>query len=256
MVTFYPVPTINSTPFGITVGPDGALWFTEETGNKIGRITTSGVITEYSIPTVNSTPYGITAGPDGALWFTEGAGEQIGRITVAGVITEYPGASGEPLGITQGPDGALWFTAMNDIGRITTSGVINEYPTPNMYGNFPISSGSDGSLWFAASGYVSTVIGKAPACGLGLRAKFADGTLTMKFDLGINTPATFNILLHTATGATELFSKEVLEVVPPRAFTLDRNELPDLGDATIQAVLTAGAGQAICSEWTGVDISQ
>ena len=57
--------------FGITVGPDGALWFTEENGDKIGRITTAGDITEYPIPTVPAAPSEITTGPDGALWFTE-----------------------------------------------------------------------------------------------------------------------------------------------------------------------------------------
>ena len=41
-VTEFPVPTAVSQPAEITVGPDGAIWFTEEGGNKIGRITTSG----------------------------------------------------------------------------------------------------------------------------------------------------------------------------------------------------------------------
>ena len=51
-ITEFTVPTVNSQPAGITVGPDGALWFTEENGHKIGRITTDGAITEYQIPTV------------------------------------------------------------------------------------------------------------------------------------------------------------------------------------------------------------
>jgi streptogramin lyase len=42
----FPIPTPNSQPLGITPGPDGALWFTENEGNKIGRITTAGAITE------------------------------------------------------------------------------------------------------------------------------------------------------------------------------------------------------------------
>jgi streptogramin lyase len=46
----FPIATPNSVPQGITMGPDGALWFTEALGNKIGRITTAGVITEYTIP--------------------------------------------------------------------------------------------------------------------------------------------------------------------------------------------------------------
>ena len=37
----------GSYPFGITTGPDGNLWFTEYTGDRIGRITPQGVISEY-----------------------------------------------------------------------------------------------------------------------------------------------------------------------------------------------------------------
>ena len=38
-ITEYPVPTTNSVPVDIPRGPDGALWFSEFFGNKIGRIT-------------------------------------------------------------------------------------------------------------------------------------------------------------------------------------------------------------------------
>jgi hypothetical protein len=37
-VTEYPLSTPNSTPAGITGGPDGAVWFTEFSADKIGRI--------------------------------------------------------------------------------------------------------------------------------------------------------------------------------------------------------------------------
>jgi virginiamycin B lyase len=67
VVTQYLVPTIASRARGDHVtGPDGALWFTEWTGNNIGCITTTGAITEYPLPTVNSGPAGITAGSNGA----------------------------------------------------------------------------------------------------------------------------------------------------------------------------------------------
>ena len=153
----YPLPTVDAVPFEITIGPDGALWFTEFVGNKIGRITTSGVITEYPIPTQGSQPYGITAGPDGALWFTEYGGDNIGRITTGGVITEYPipTQGSQPYGITAGPDGALWFTEIvsHNIGRITTEGVITEYLLPAPAQGLPrgITAGPDGALWYAVS---------------------------------------------------------------------------------------------------------
>ena len=114
----FAVPTAASAPCGITVGPDGNLWFTEG-ANKIGRITTAGVITEFPVPTAASGPTGITMGPDGNLWFTETAANKIGRITTAGVITEFPvptAASG-PTGITMGPDGNLWFTETGDFNK-------------------------------------------------------------------------------------------------------------------------------------------
>jgi len=41
--------------------------------DRIGRITTGGVITELAVGAV-SNPQGIVTGPDGALWFTESAG--------------------------------------------------------------------------------------------------------------------------------------------------------------------------------------
>lgn len=61
----------NSGPFGIALGSDGAVWFTEITGNKIGRLDTDGKIIEYDLPEKASFPSMIVAGPDGALWFTE-----------------------------------------------------------------------------------------------------------------------------------------------------------------------------------------
>ena len=81
--TEFAIPTVPATPYAITSGPDGSLWFTEYSrfANKIGRISVEGTIAEFSIPTDASIPAGITAGPDGNIWFTEGRGNKIGRIT-------------------------------------------------------------------------------------------------------------------------------------------------------------------------------
>lgn len=80
VITVFPLPTANSSPFGITSGPDGNLWFTERAGNKIGRITPVGTVTEFTIPTANAQPQGIVTGPDGLVWFTEFNGNKIGKI--------------------------------------------------------------------------------------------------------------------------------------------------------------------------------
>jgi streptogramin lyase len=156
--TEYPIPTADSGPRGITAGPDGNLWFTEAVGNKIGRITTDGMITEFSGTPALDQPFSITAGPDGNLWFTDVDANKIGRITTDGMITEFslPRFDSFPQRITAGPDGNLWFTegglpGGNKIGRITTDGVINkkEFPVPTPAGApNDITAGPDRKLWF------------------------------------------------------------------------------------------------------------
>ncbi len=152
-ITEFPINTINSAPYGITMGPDGNLWFTESNCNKIGRITPIGSITEFTIPSSASDPTNIVAGPDGNLWFTEQAANKIGRITVNGSITEYgvPTSQSSPYGITTGSDGNLWFTEVdgNQVGRITPSGSITEYSVPTSQSlPYGITAGPDGALWF------------------------------------------------------------------------------------------------------------
>ena len=149
-----------SGPQGITVGPDGALWFTDS-ADKIGRITTQGQVTEFALPKFVSYPEKfpaqIIAGPDGALWFTE-TGDQIGRITLQGKVTEFALSSpkaGYEMGITVGSDGALWFTEpeLNKIGRITTQGQVSEFALPiARMGPAEITAGPDGALWFTQPG--------------------------------------------------------------------------------------------------------
>jgi virginiamycin B lyase len=157
------IPTKNSQPSGITAGPDGNIWFTESSGNKIGRVV-SFKVNEYPLPSPSSEPRGITAGPDGALWFTEGAGNRIGRITTAGRITQFtvPTARSDPARIAAGADGALWFTeqAGGRIGRITTAGKITQYPLPtSATGPFGITAGPDGNIWFTegAAGKIGVI---------------------------------------------------------------------------------------------------
>ena len=155
MVTNYNDPSIMG-PWGITAGPDGALWFAnaDDDRNSIGRITTAGTVTSYTSPAINH-PSGITAGPDGALWFTNYSGNSIGRITTSGTVTSYtgPGIS-SPWGITAGPDGALWFTnnGNSTLGRITTSGTVTNYTGTGISEPAEITAGPDGALWFTNFG--------------------------------------------------------------------------------------------------------
>jgi streptogramin lyase len=149
---------------GITVGPDGNLWFTENSVDKIANVDpTLTTIHEFSMGiTAGAAPVNIVTGPDGALWFTESnnaATGAIGRITTAGVVTNEfllagAGNNNDPEDITVGPDGALWFTeaGTSQIGRITTAHAITTFTLPTGSNPEGITSGPFGQLYFAESG--------------------------------------------------------------------------------------------------------
>ena len=121
-------------PGDITAGANGNLWFLEldgrmddrtVDGNRVARITPSGVVTEFTIPTPHSGPINIAVGPDKNIWFT--GRDKLGRVTADGVITEFPLAPNtRPTGLSAGSDrrppdlltNKLWYAAAgsNKIG--------------------------------------------------------------------------------------------------------------------------------------------
>jgi streptogramin lyase len=163
---------------GITLGPDGNLWFTtlnQAGGNMIGAITTAGGIASVpsgnALTQVNSPelPTGgdITPGPDGNMWIAQRDGQVVGQITIDGAsqftyVPPTPNSS--PAQITAGSDGTLWFTeaAASNIGHIRPDGSIVEFPTPTP-GAYPlgIASGPRGLIVFTEPlvnkiGFIST----------------------------------------------------------------------------------------------------
>jgi virginiamycin B lyase len=151
------VPTDASSPNYLTVGPDGAIWFTLFDTDRIGRVPLAGgAITEFRV-TPFSSPADIATGRDGNLWFTLQDTGKIGRMTPTGTLTEFdiPTASSLPRSIIAAPDGMLYFTqiAGGKIGRVSMSGAITEF-MPNWAGVVPRGLDVDaaGNLWFADSG--------------------------------------------------------------------------------------------------------
>ncbi len=56
------------------------MWFTEQGGNRVARITPGGTVTEFSVGiSLGALPSGITGAPTG-IWFTEPGLDRIGRV--------------------------------------------------------------------------------------------------------------------------------------------------------------------------------
>jgi len=174
--------TIGFVALGaITVGADGALWFTEPLDRKIGRLTVTGQYTDYCVPRGQLSFWGgnLVTGPDGALWFVLNHGA-LGRITLRGATSRSwplsdPGHFYSGYLIV-GPDHAFWLVGSGDIVRIPPPLNASNAPAPRPLSGtrfplgpprFPHASvtadasvvvGPDGALWFAGSGYKSKSI--------------------------------------------------------------------------------------------------
>lgn len=156
--------------FGITWGPDAAVWFVSGTtsdsgglsGGFIGRMTTMGTVTKYTLPAstsgLDNGGDSIVPGPDGALWFDLPPQGAVGRITVSGTVSEFalPGSEHgtSELGdedLTAGPDGAMWIASFwtGGIQRVTTGGNVSTIAAPSSLSS--ITSAPDGDLWFTTA---------------------------------------------------------------------------------------------------------
>jgi virginiamycin B lyase len=133
---------------GITRGPDGAIWFAQDTPARIGRIASDRSVEYFST--------GISQAPSANLWFTEPEG-LIGRVTPTGALTEFAAPDALPVEITAGSDGNIWFTDFRKrVGRVTPTGKIKEFSVPsNVNEPGAIATGRDGSLWYGVDGHVA-----------------------------------------------------------------------------------------------------
>lgn len=129
VVTEYTGLTTGAKPEGITLGPDGNIWFAEYGIGKVGRLTLPSTVNgapeidEFSLPTANSQPWGIVSGPDGNLWIAESATGKVARMTTSGAaMGEFSLTNGVPGFITAGADGNMWAAELNNdtVARITT----------------------------------------------------------------------------------------------------------------------------------------
>src|SRR6266852_1591360 len=86
------VPTPKSRPHDPTAAPDGALWYTGQLANKLGRLDPkTGAIQEFPLKMPESGPHGLVADAEGNIWLTANFKAYIGKLDPrTGQVTEYP----------------------------------------------------------------------------------------------------------------------------------------------------------------------
>jgi streptogramin lyase len=178
------VRRLDTSPNDLTVGPEGALWFTESTAidaakgevPEIGRLTAAGQLTQFPAPvqpglpyTLHEEPEQIIAGPENDLWFiAEGVGANVlARITPAGVTSQFsaplvregrgktePKPDEVPRVLASAANGNLWMGANNEgrIGLVEAGGVVRQFRIGE-YGQGIVPTGEpmigtpDGGVW-------------------------------------------------------------------------------------------------------------
>jgi virginiamycin B lyase len=245
-VVSYKVPTAEAFISWIARGPDGRMWFTENGGNKIGRIDGRGRIQEFPIPTKDSQPHAI-AFAAARLWFTEYQGSKVGRLNPDRTVTEFavPTPDAGPLGMALGPDGALWFTerTAERIGRLDpATGGFREFALSPGSNPQRITAGADGALWFTeflpsrigritTDGHVTEFPLTADSGPVGITAApdgaiwFAEaragrigrmdlrGTVTAEYNAPTLNSSPFQITVESRRGAAVWFTEQAVDQI-------------------------------------------
>jgi len=169
-VQVFPVPTPSAGLSNIVAGPDGALWFNEQNGFAVGRITTAGVITQYPIPRAvyshgGDGPTAIVSS-GGSLWTLANVGSTIDQISTAGVASQlYAHLDQSATSISPDSLGGVWAASLSGAGGGPVSGGlfrvdpprgrVHNYRNARFGGQFqplPMATGPNGANWFADGG--------------------------------------------------------------------------------------------------------
>jgi len=150
----YAVPSGNvSGPHTLVLSNDDqTLWFTMQTGNRIGSVDTlTGRIAEYETA---GNPGGITVDRAGNVWWCRLGDDKLGRLDPGtGKISELDmGRSSRPRRIATAPDGMLWVTLSGN-GRLAkvdpaTNRIVGTYALPGgNAGAYAVAVDDAGIVW-------------------------------------------------------------------------------------------------------------
>jgi virginiamycin B lyase len=134
------VPIPGSRPHDPLAARDGAIWYTGQMTNRLGRVDPkTGQVKEYPLKSPATGPHGLVEDKEGNIWFTGNHQGLVGKLDPkTGEVTEYPMPdpnAKDPHSLAFDQSGILWFTLQqsNMIGRLNPkSGAIKlvTAPTP------------------------------------------------------------------------------------------------------------------------------
>lgn len=146
-------------PFQMAMGPDGSLYFTENGGSRVRRITPDGRLVRVAgngftgngpdgVPALQAPLgdlWGIAVGPDGSVYVADRSYHRVRRISPDGTLSTLAGNGGygfngdggpatqatlwEPIAVAVGPDGSVYISDFQNVRvrRVGTDGIIRTF---------------------------------------------------------------------------------------------------------------------------------
>ncbi len=160
-IRLWPAVTPGSRPHDPLATRDGALWYTGQLNNTMGRVDpATGQSREFRMKSPQTAPHGLVEDRAGNIWFTGNFLGLIGRLDPrTGEVTEYPlpdPAVRDPHSLVFDQQGILWFTSQvgNRVGRLDPkTGEIRLVQPPTAASRpYGIQVDSKGVPWFVQFG--------------------------------------------------------------------------------------------------------
>lgn len=169
-ITVFPIPPYGQ-PRGITVGRDGAIWFSLTSSLNVGRIVPPSSANPSPRPTlypVDGFGGGMASGPDGSIWFSEevfsGSGAssfRVGQIVVGTEASPNPSFTSYPAPLFASnlavgkANSAVWFPDGTRDGSNTIASMsvktkmFKTLQTPTAASEpWEVTAGPDKAMWF------------------------------------------------------------------------------------------------------------
>ncbi len=158
----WPVPTPGSRPHDPLATPDGAIWWTGQSANTLGRVDPkTGAMKEYPLKSPLAGPHGLIDDNAGNIWYAGNWGGHVGKLDPkTGDVVEYkmpdPKARDPHTPLFDKGEKNLWFTLQqaNMVGRMEMATgevklVTMPRPRSQPYG---MVFDSKGTVWFEQFG--------------------------------------------------------------------------------------------------------
>ena len=158
----WPVPTPGSRPHDPLATPDGMIWWSGQSANKLGRLDPkTGEMKEFELKSPLAGPHGLVNDKAGNIWYAGNWGTHIGKLDPkTGAIVEYrmpdPKARDPHTPLFDKAEKYLWFTLQqaNMVGRFemaTADVKLITMPRPRSQ-PYGMVFDSKGTVWFEEFG--------------------------------------------------------------------------------------------------------